>query len=320
MLTQCPDCRKTFSMTKKQLRGKKTQMFCSDCKKKFNALILLDEKSTALVTEAKAEYIPKPEFKPKPSPKKRSETKRYSIMEILGKLNPLMVRQDSLGRSRTQNKKNQPATVRPTPIDHDQESSPDQGLNQGTLNIISDLSKTNTAIINLAVSDSAPERLPWELEKKPANVNWFLGVIVSSVLLIGQLIYFEGGKLSQNISCRPTLEKLCRWFGCQLPDYQNIDEFSVLQGSFTPNGDNTITFKAVINNQASFKQRIPNIKLTLLDYNEQIFAQRIFDPKDHLSGTTGTHFSIAPDANVAVNLTIAEPKTPIGGYNFDLIY
>jgi Protein of unknown function (DUF3426) len=180
-------------------------------------------------------------------------------------------------------------------------------------------SKTTFATSKPVETDSVPERLPWEAEKKPANINWFVGFIIGFVFLIGQLAYFESGKLSQNTSYRPVLEKLCRWLGCHVADYQNLDEFAVLQGSFKPNGDNTITFKAVINNQAAFKQRLPNIKLTLLDYNEQVFAQRIFDPKDHISGV-GTHLAIAPDATVAVSLTIAAPKTPIGGYNFDLIY
>jgi predicted Zn finger-like uncharacterized protein len=298
MFTQCPDCRKTFPITKKQLRGKKAQIFCGDCKKKFNALTLLDQKSTALVTEAKAEYIPKTDFNQTLSPKKKPELNQHSITETLNKLPPLLVRQSS-----------------PEAFDQTQ-NNPVEGNIQS---ISSAGSKTTFATSKPVETEPASERLPWEAEKKPANINWLVGFIIGFVFLIGQLVYFESGKLSQNTSYRPVLEKLCRWLGCHVADYQNLDEFAVLQGSFKPNADNTITFKAVINNQAAFKQRLPNIKLTLLDYNEQVFAQRIFDPKDHISGV-GTHLAIAPDATVAVSLTIAAPKTPVGGYNFDLIY
>lgn len=176
-----------------------------------------------------------------------------------------------------------------------------------------------TAISALA-TPSATERLPWEAEKTPVNVNWRLGFIMASLFLLGQIIYFETDSLSQNTSYRPQLEKLCRWLACQLPDYENLAEFAVLQSSFAPNPGNTIAFKAVINNQAPFKQRLPNIKLTLLDYNEQMFAQRIFAPKDYLTGKARTNFSIAPDETVEAHLIIAAPKTGIGGYNFDLIY
>ena len=272
MFTQCPDCRNTYSVSKKQLRGKKAQIFCSVCNKKFKPVVLLDEKPSALkpsalLTEAKTEYIPKPESVQKPNPKIKSGSKQFSlnIGSIFGKSN------------------------------------------------------ANTVTPNSAATEPDPERLPWEAENKPLSINWFVGVIVGLLLLIGQFIYFESGALSQNPSYRPQMEKLCKLLGCQLPDYQNLDEFEVLHGSLTPNADSTLTIKAVINNQAPFKQKLPNIKLTLLDYNEHMLAQRIFDPKDHLPASA-THFSIAPDASLSVSLTIAMPKSPIGGYTLDLIY
>ncbi|MDA1343146.1 MAG: DUF3426 domain-containing protein [Proteobacteria bacterium] len=282
---------KNFSDYKKTVAWKKAQIFCSDYKKKFNALTLLTEKSTALVTEAKAECIPKADFNQTPSPKNKPELNQHSIAETLSKLPPLLVRQSS-------------------PEAFDQ--APNSPVEGNIQSIGSVSSKIIFATNKPVETEPAIERLLWEIEKKPANVNWFVGFIICFVFLTGQLAYFESGKLSQKPSYRPVLEKLCRWLGCHVADYQNLDEFAVLQGSFKPNGDNTITFKAVINNQAAFKQRLPNSKLTLLDYNEQIFAQRIFDPKDHISGV-GTHLAIAPDATVAVSLTVAAPKTPYRG-------
>jgi Protein of unknown function (DUF3426) len=281
MFTQCPDCRKTYPVTKKQTRAKKAQIFCTDCKKKFIVSAVLDkkpaepitpiklaEKPSELVTEAKAEYIPKPEPKSRPRPQKKSAPPSLPI------------------------------------------------------NISGFLRKTNSdsVIANSVEVGSTPERLPWEVEKKALSVNWLTGIIVGLVLLIGQIIYFEQSKWSQNPSYRPSLEKLCQRFGCQLADYQNLAEFAVLQSSFVPNADNTLVFKAAVTNQAPFKQRLPNIKLTLLDFSEQRFAVRIFSPKDYIANKNRTTISIAPDETVEANLTIAAPKTPIGGYNFDLIY
>ena len=281
MFTQCPDCRKTYPVTKKQARAKKAQIFCTDCKKKFIVSALSDKKPaesvtpvrlvkkpSELVTEAKAEYIPKPEPKSKPRPKKKSAPPSLPI-NISGFL-----------------RKNH----------------------------------SDSAIVTPVAAEPTPERLPWEVEKKTLNGNWLTGLIVGVVLLVGQIVYFQYSNLSQNPSYRPSLEKLCQWLGCQLVDYQNLAEFAVLQSSFVPNADNTIVFKAAITNQAPFKQRLPKIKLTLLDYNEQLFAVRIFSPKDYIANKKRTTISIAPDETVEVSLTIAAPKTPIGGYNFDLIY
>jgi predicted Zn finger-like uncharacterized protein len=268
MFTQCPDCRKTYPLSKGQLRGKKKFIYCSDCEKKFNALELLNENPTGLIAEVKAEFIAKTDPTEKPRAKRKSKSQ-----------------QQAKANADTNFKK------------HDSDET----------------------AINSVVSSSTPERLPWEVEKSPVNVLWTWGFIIGSLLMLGQLIYFEGGKLSQNVSYRPTLEKICRWLDCQLPAYENLAELAVLQGSIRANADNTIAFKAVINNQAAFTQRLPNIKLTLLDYNEQIFAQRIFAPKEYLSSAV-TNFLIAPDETIAASLAIAAPKTPIGGYNFDLIY
>lgn len=273
MFSQCPYCRTSYPVTKKQLRSKKTQLLCSACNKKFKPTALLDEKPSALkpsalLTEAKAEYIPKPESPQKPSHKNKAGDKQFSVnfKRIFSKA----------------------STV---PDTH-----------------------------NPALPDPAPERLPWEVETKPVNINWLAGIIIGSLLLLGQIIYFQGDAMSQNITYRPTLEKLCGLIGCKLKDYQKLDEFEVLRGSITPNNDNTLTIKAVINNQAAFKQKLPNIKLTLLDYNGQFIAQRIFDPKDHLPASAGSQYLIGPDASLSVSLTIVAPSVPMGGYNIDLLY
>jgi hypothetical protein len=270
MYTQCPDCRKTYPVTKKHTRAKKAQIYCTDCKKKFNVSALLNESSAVLVTEAKAEFIPKAESKRQPRQKKKSARNPYSI---------------------------------------------------NASSFLKAVKPTDTSNIPLE-SSPVPEKLPWEEkdENKPIHFSWLTGLITGLFLLLGQIIYFEHGKWPQNPAYRPQLEKLCQWLGCELPDYENLNELAVLQGSFTPNPGNTIAFRAAINNQASFRQKLPNIKLTLIDYNEQLIAQRIFVPKDYLSDAKRSHFSIDPDETLEASLTIAAPKTAIGGYNFDLLY
>jgi predicted Zn finger-like uncharacterized protein len=282
MFSQCPNCRTSYPVTKKQLRGKKTQLFCSACNKKFKPNILLEEKPstllteaivleerpTALLTEAKAEYIPKQDSPKRSSNKHKPENKQFSV----------------------------------------------------NIRRIFNKTKTVSTACDPSLPESTPERLPWESDNTPFNINWLAGIIIGSLLLLAQIIYFQGDALSQNIAYRPSLEKLCGLLGCNLKVYQNLDEFEVLRGSIIPNNDNTLTIKAVINNQAAFKQKLPNIKLTLLDYNGQIIAQRIFDPKDHLPASAGSQFLIAPDASLSVSLTIVAPSVPMGGYNLDLLY
>ncbi len=164
------------------------------------------------------------------------------------------------------------------------------------------------------------ERLPWESERKAVNVNWLAGAIIGLLTLLGQVIFFEGAGLIQNTTYRPHFEKLCRLLGCQLKAYENLSELAVLQGSFTTLPDKMIAYKTVINNQSPFQQRLPNIQLNLLDYNEQLIAQRVFLPKDYLAGLPRANFMIAPDETVEAKLLIVAPDTTVGGYNFNLVY
>ncbi|HEY5140996.1 MAG TPA: zinc-ribbon and DUF3426 domain-containing protein [Methylococcales bacterium] len=162
-------------------------------------------------------------------------------------------------------------------------------------------------------------RLPWDKENKPGNANWRIGLVIGSLVLIGQIIYFEGYALSQNPAVRPGLVKLCRMINCQLPVYRNLDELSILHGSFTPLPDQNYAFRMVMSNQAAFAQTYPNIKLTLLDYSGNTFAHRFFKPRDYLPVDAVASLMTA-DETIEISLKIAAPETKVSGSTFDLIY
>lgn len=268
MFTQCPDCHKTYLVTKKQLRGKKAKIYCPDCKKKFNVSVLLNESSTAPVQEVKVEY------------RSGSEPEPNSKLTIHSEFKPPSVDASSFLRTRI--------------ADIDAESS------EGT--------------------EANRQSLPWEVEKKPLSINWNAGFVVGCLLLLGQVVYFEAENIVQNAVYRPKIEKFAGLFGFALPVYENVNEFEVLESSLIPGDEAGFTFKATINNQAAFKQRLPKIRLALLDYNEQIFAERVFDSKKYSAGLGLKSNFIAPDETIQVSLNIAPPKTKVGGYHFDLLY
>lgn len=124
----------------------------------------------------------------------------------------------------------------------------------------------------------------------------------------------------RNPAFRPSLEKICGQLNCWLPAYQNLAEFSVLQGSLSALPDHSQLFKTVIRNRAAFSQPYPNLELTLLDYAENPFARRIFRPQDYLAKAQAATSAMLPDATAAISLNIAAPKSKVGGYTFKLIY
>jgi len=161
--------------------------------------------------------------------------------------------------------------------------------------------------------------LPWDRESMSGNAHWRTGLIIGVLLLIAQTIYFEGYAFTQNAAIRPALTKLCQFINCRLPVYKNLDEFTILHGSFTPLPDQNYSFRLVMSNQAPFTQLYPNVRLTLLDYSGNAFTYRIFQPADYLPEDAVTNV-IAADATTEITLKIAAPKTKVGGSTFDLIY
>ena len=169
-------------------------------------------------------------------------------------------------------------------------------------------------------SENQPSRrLPWDKLSMQGNAYWRTGVVFGLLLLMGQIVYFEGYAFSQNPFVRPGLAKLCQLINCQLPVYKNLDEFSLLHGSFTPLPDQNYAFRVVFSNQAAFAQTYPNIKLTLLDYSGNAFAHRVFQAKDYLPGDTVGNL-MAVDAITEISLKIAALDTKVGGSTFDFIY
>jgi hypothetical protein len=141
---------------------------------------------------------------------------------------------------------------------------------------------------------------------------------VALLILGGQILYFEGDKLSKKPIIRLSLERICEQLNCKLPAYANLDEFVILQSSLSALPEHNQLFKATINNRAAFAQPYPNIELALLDYSGDPFTHRIFQPQDYLPETL-IKLVVQPDASMVISLNIATLKTKVGGYTFKLI-
>lgn len=170
-----------------------------------------------------------------------------------------------------------------------------------------------------AIPPPAQPDLPWEQPAPAPSQRWGAGLLLGLSLFLWQAYYFEGHALSQNPQLRPKLESICHFLGCRLPDYTNTDELTVLEGSFSPMPDSYYAFRMVFSNQAAFAQPYPNIKLSLLDYNGNTFAMRVFKPKDYLVPSLNSHLMPA-NTTTELNLKMAPPKASIGGSRFDFSY
>ncbi|MGR8941332.1 MAG: zinc-ribbon and DUF3426 domain-containing protein [Gammaproteobacteria bacterium] len=170
-----------------------------------------------------------------------------------------------------------------------------------------------------AVADAPPAAAPWSESKIRSPGLWRVGLLLGAAVLAAQALYFEGERILQHAKVRPALEKICGLLHCRLPDYKNLAELTVLHNSFSQLPNQHYAFKLVLDNEGAFPMRYPNVGLTLLAYDGQPFAHRLFLPADYLAGEKSKQRLDANSA-VEISLEIAAPKMKVGGFHFDLSY
>ncbi|OQW71923.1 MAG: hypothetical protein BVN35_15030 [Proteobacteria bacterium ST_bin11] len=147
------------------------------------------------------------------------------------------------------------------------------------------------------------------------SAAWFIATSLVSLLFVAQILYFEGYALTMQPQFRPHLDKLCAILACRLPPYKNLQELSVSHSDLRLQRDTSYLFSAVLSNQAPFAQAVPDLKLTLLNFNGQAVADRVFSPNQYLAGPT----SLAAEQTVEIKLAIVAPAAAVGGYTFTLL-
>ncbi len=175
----------------------------------------------------------------------------------------------------------------------------------------------NMATINAWEEDAPTTDIPWEKGRRVGSpLLWGLGCSAGLLLLLAQLYYFESSQLVQKPVIRTWIETICQPLSCRLPVYRNLQQMTI-RGVLQPTPGNSFQLQALLVNQAPFPQTYPDIKLSLMEFNGRVFAERVFHPDDYLSDAAGK--LIDSKASTEVNLSIVKPALPIGGYTLELL-
>ncbi|ARU55063.1 zinc-ribbon protein [Oleiphilus messinensis] len=117
-------------------------------------------------------------------------------------------------------------------------------------------------------------------------IVWLCIIAALTIGLITQLAWMHFDKLVQYPKLRPIYALACKYANCQLPelvDLSQIKSQNLIVRSH-PTVKKALIIDAVIVNQATFEQPFPKIGLHFSDINNNIVAERIFFPKEYLTG------------------------------------
>jgi predicted Zn finger-like uncharacterized protein len=158
---------------------------------------------------------------------------------------------------------------------------------------------------------------------KPPARAWAFGAALLTLVLVSELAYAYRGDLAQRYPVlRPYLESACAAAGCTV-SWAREDAMLKLEDSElleVPGKPNEIALGAHIRNLAQVAQEYPHLELTLTDLTGQAAIRRVLRPTDYLGRPVSPGETIAPGADLSVQLRLETPRIKATGYELLLFY
>ncbi len=290
LITTCTNCRARFRVTPQQLNAKQGQVRCSRCRNVFNGFEALerfpddDTGARLLAAREAAERgaAPPPAMEPLPF----EDLPDIETLEA-APLPPHVAQQIPV---------EEPAPVA---------STPPRAGRTGPYMARPDL------------------MLPPPPRAEPPARAWAFGAALLAVVICAELAHAYRGPLAQRYPVlRPYLESVCGLAGCTVAwareDSQlKLEDSELLE---VPGRPSEIALGARIRNLANVAQEYPHLELTLTDITGQAAIRRVLRPTDYLGRPVRVGDTLAPGAEMSIQLRLETPRMKATGYELLLFY
>lgn len=141
--------------------------------------------------------------------------------------------------------------------------------------------------------------------RQPGRRVLWLGLSLAALLLLAaQWAWFNRTELSQEPRLRPWYILLCSQLNCSIPVYQAISQIRTegLTIRADPGQSQQLIVDLIIINEAHFDQPLPGLTLQFFDLNQNLLAQRTFQPAEYLNPSS---FLKNMPVNVAVHISFS---------------
>ncbi len=173
------------------------------------------------------------------------------------------------------------------------------------------------ADFDLTTDTDTLSQISKEGQSEAANTfKWSLGVILLSLILVAQLLWFIRADLRDMPQLRPWVNRICSQIDCRLPALTDVTLIHILSSDIrTAQTEKTaLELNLVIESKTDFDQPFPVIELNLTGSRGQLIATRQFTPKEYIYDDGLGH--MPSNKPVHISLTIREPKQRVAGYSF----
>jgi len=149
------------------------------------------------------------------------------------------------------------------------------------------------------------------------HAAWATGALLLAAVLVAQVAWFNRVELSQRPELRFYYERVCQFLPCDLPTYSDEDVLRItdLVVRSHPSVARALMVDAIIRNDASWRQRFPDIELRFSNIRNKLLAERVFRPAEYLAGEmTGLKY-IPARTEVRITLEIVDPGPEATNYS-----
>lgn len=172
---------------------------------------------------------------------------------------------------------------------------------------------------NLNSSPVAPARV----ERSAAGKRWLWGLtaLLAAGLLVYQLGWQHFERLALYEPLRPWVASVCNMAGCELPPLRAVDKIRSreLVVRSHPDQDNALLLEVTILNEAGFDQPYPAIALSFSNLNNDIVAQRVFQPEDYLGDSELASQPLPAGQGRRIRLALRDPGKDAINYRIDFL-
>ena len=183
--------------------------------------------------------------------------------------------------------------------------------------------KADSAPAELATS-SDKYSLDEVFEKKPLSfkaIAWGFGSLVLLLALMLQLSWHYREWTIQHEWGRQLLTQVCAITGCNTPQRRDTRQILIQHRDLRshPERPNALLLQLSMVNHAAFAQPYPKLQLSLFNDQDQLIAQRTFEPIEYLSDPQRSSELMQQSEPVFVSMELLDPGKDVTGFKFEFL-
>jgi len=293
MVTTCPGCQTTFSVTPEQLNAHQGDVRCGNCGKVFNAFDSL----------APHRAVTPAEFQPSPAVPEQPE----AIPAWEPEPEPLPAFAEEWDAA---------------PVPFSAAEVHEEARHYEPASMPAALAEETTPSAPVFAEEYVPEP-----EAPPAREaamwGWISGAVALALLLAAQSVFLYRTEIAANYpGIGQYLRLACDVLQCTVPLPRDAELLKIESSDLesNPAQPKRVALSTMLSNHAKFRQAYPALELTLTNAADEAVARRIFQPAEYLKPGTDIQAGMAPLSEVSIKLDLDVGDLNAAGYRLYVFY